>query len=244
MSHASGFCSVCGTPVSPEVRFCPNCGAPAGQMVPQNVTAPQQVSPIPQNAACFQDLTVPYPEQLRINCPTLPPGAFMSSFWLMVLMLLGSLICRIVGIGGGLALMIRGEHEIVPGQILFQVGLFSCLFFFVLYMIAFCRFLYRCWRLIQDGHAHTTPGKAVGFNFIPIFQICWIFISVYCLAKDLNAYAARYQIAAPRAWEGLVLTGLIFLFIRPLQLLALLLLIIGFFSMAKTAEAIQDARRP
>ena len=243
MSHTSGFCSVCGTPIGPEVRFCPNCGTPAGRTLPQNVTVPQQVSAIPQNAAYFQDLTVPHPEQLRINCPTLPPGAFMTSFWLIVLAMLSCLICGIAAIGGS-TMMIRGEHKILPGQFLVQVGFCSYLFFFVLYMIALCRFLYRCWRLIQDGYAHTTPGKAVGFNFIPFFQIYWIFISVYCLAKDLNAYAARYQITAPRAREGLVLTGLIFLWIPHLQPFALLLLPIGFFSMARTAEAIQDARRP
>jgi len=235
MSHTSGFCSVCGTPIGPEVRFCPNCGTPAGRTLPQNVTAPQQVSAIPQNAAYFQDLTVPHPEQLRIHCPTLPPGAFMTSFWLIVLTLLSCLICGIAAI-----MMIRGEHEILPGLF----GFCSYLFFFVLYMITLCRFIYRCWRLIQDGYAHTTPGKAVGFYFIPFFQIYWIFISVYCLAKDLNAYAARYQITAPRAREGLTLTGLIFLLIPHLQPFALLLLPIGFFSMARTAEAIQDARRP
>lgn len=239
MSHTSGFCSVCGTPIGPEVRFCPNCGTPAGRTLPQNVTALQQVSAIPQNAAYFQDLTVPHPEQLRINCPTLPPGAFMTSFWLIVLTMLSCLICGIAAIGGSI-MMIRGEHEILPGQF----GFCSYLFFFVLYMIALCRFLYRCWRLIQDGYAHTTPGKAVGFYFIPFFQIYWIFISVYCLAKDLNAYAARYQITAPRAREGLTLTGVIFLLIPYLQPFALLLLPIGFFSMARTAEAIQDARRP
>ncbi|MBO5436523.1 MAG: zinc ribbon domain-containing protein [Thermoguttaceae bacterium] len=239
MSHTSGFCSVCGTPIGPEVRFCPNCGTPAGRTLPQNVTAPQQVSAMPQDAAYFQALIVPHPEQLRIHCPTLPPGAFMTSFWLIVLTLLSCLICGIAVIVES-TMMIRGEHEILPGQF----GFCSYLFFFILYMIALCRFLYRCWRLIQDGYAHTTPGKAVGFNFIPFFQIYWIFISVYCLAKDLNAYAARYQITAPRARKGLVLTGLIFLWIPYLQPFALLLLPIGFFSMARTAEAIQDARRP
>jgi len=239
MSHTSGFCSVCGTPIGPEVRFCPNCGTPAGRTLPQNVTAPQQVSAMPQDAAYFQALTVPYPEQLRIHCPTLPPGAFMTSFWLIVLTMLSCLICGIAAIVGS-TMMIRGEHEILPGLF----GFCSYLFFFVLYMITLCRFIYRCWRLIQDGYAHTTPGKAVGFYFIPFFQIYWIFISVYCLAKDLNAYAARYQITAPRAREGLTLTGLIFLLIPHLQPFALLLLPIGFFSMARTAEAIQDARRP
>lgn len=63
--------------------------------------------------------------------------------------------------------------------------------------------LYRMWDLIQDGHARTTPGKAVGFLFIPLFNFYWVFVSIYGLSCDLNAHAARSGIPAPRASEGL-----------------------------------------
>jgi hypothetical protein len=59
-------------------------------------------------------------------------------------------------------------------------------------IIAFCVInfimLYRFWKIDQDGHASTTPGKAVGFLFIPLFQIYWVFRAYTGLANDQNRY--------------------------------------------------------
>jgi hypothetical protein len=48
--------------------------------------------------------------------------------------------------------------------------------------------LYRCWKLIQDGDIHTTPEKAVGFLFIPIYKYYWNFIAYLGWAKSANQY--------------------------------------------------------
>lgn len=66
--------------------------------------------------------------------------------------------------------------------------------------------LYRFWEVIQDGYARTTPGKAIGFLFIPFFSFYWIFEAYSGLSKDMNAYMNRYGIAAERLDEGLALT--------------------------------------
>jgi hypothetical protein len=66
--------------------------------------------------------------------------------------------------------------------------------------------LYRAWNSIQDGHARTTPGKAVGFSFIPFFNFYWIFVAFGGLAKDTNAFARRYNIAGVELSEGLFTT--------------------------------------
>jgi hypothetical protein len=48
--------------------------------------------------------------------------------------------------------------------------------------------LYYFWKTIQDGRASTTPGKAVGFLFIPFFNFYWVFRALYCLARDQNRF--------------------------------------------------------
>lgn len=70
-------------------------------------------------------------------------------------------------------------------------------------MVLFYIILYRHWQLIQDGYARTTPGKAVGFLFIPFFNLYWIFEAFPGLVRDTNAYIQRHGL--PVAMQG---TGL------------------------------------
>jgi hypothetical protein len=48
--------------------------------------------------------------------------------------------------------------------------------------------LYRCWKIIQGSTAGTTPGMAVGFLFIPLFNMYWVYRSIIGLAKDANEF--------------------------------------------------------
>jgi hypothetical protein len=52
--------------------------------------------------------------------------------------------------------------------------------------------LYKFWKIIQDGFAKTSPGKAVGYSFIPLFNFYWIFIAIGSLAGELNHYILRH----------------------------------------------------
>ena len=53
-------------------------------------------------------------------------------------------------------------------------------------------FIYRIWAAIQDGHARATPEKAVGFLFIPFFNLYWVFQVFWGFAQDFNAYTLRH----------------------------------------------------
>ena len=46
--------------------------------------------------------------------------------------------------------------------------------------------LYQGWKSIPSDIARTTPGKAIGFLFIPIFNFYWMFIAYNGLGKDMN----------------------------------------------------------
>ena len=61
-------------------------------------------------------------------------------------------------------------------------------------MVLFYIILYKNWQLIQDGYARTSPGKAVGFLFIPFFNFYWIFEAFPGLVKDTNAYIQRHAL--------------------------------------------------
>lgn len=69
--------------------------------------------------------------------------------------------------------------------------------------------LYRFWRIIQDGKARTSPGVAVGFCFIPLFNLYWMYVAWVGLAKDINLYCRQRNIAAPAVNEDLALAWFI-----------------------------------
>jgi hypothetical protein len=66
--------------------------------------------------------------------------------------------------------------------------------------------LYKSWQAIQDGHQRTTPGKAVGFSFIPYFNLYWIFQAYWGFAKDYNAFLDRNSLSSERLSTNLFLT--------------------------------------
>jgi hypothetical protein len=65
--------------------------------------------------------------------------------------------------------------------------------------------LYRFWETIQSIHPRTTPGKAVGYLFIPFFGIYWIWEAFHGLSKDMNTYMNVNGIPGERLEEGLSL---------------------------------------
>lgn len=68
--------------------------------------------------------------------------------------------------------------------------------------------LYRAWFCIQPGRARATPGQAVGFLFIPFFNLYWYFIAYKGLADDWNRIMDSYEdlAPAPRLDSGVFLT--------------------------------------
>ena len=106
---------------------------------------------------------------------------------------------------------------------------------------------YKAWAAIQDGHARTTPGKAIGFLFIPFFNFYWAFQALWGWAKDYNAYAARHSIQAPRMPEGLFLAYVILCivaFIPALGVLAsLAALVIAVVMAAKICDGVNALSR-
>jgi hypothetical protein len=100
---------------------------------------------------------------------------------------------------------------------------------------------YKSWAAIQDGHARTTPGKAIGFLFIPFFNFYWAFQAVWGLSKDFNAYLERHAVSSNRLPEGLFLAFCILSLTTWIPILGLLLLIVNFIIGLVIVSALCDA---
>jgi hypothetical protein len=75
--------------------------------------------------------------------------------------------------------------------------------------VFWCILLYRHWSLLQGHGARTTPGKAVGFGFIPVFGFYWWFVAYAGLATDNNRYLSAAGITSTRMSFGLAVTDCI-----------------------------------
>ena len=84
----------------------------------------------------------------------------------------------------------------------------SLLYVMVVMLVLF----YKMWAAIQDGYARTTPGKAVGFLFIPFFSLYWIFQSIYGFAVDYNRFLARHHLNIPQLPKILFLFYVLLIF--------------------------------
>jgi len=72
-------------------------------------------------------------------------------------------------------------------------------------MIFMYMLLYQLWKLVPPHIAQTSPGKAVGFCFIPFFNFYWIFVAFKGLGEDMNKTLQQRGIHH-RVNEGLGLT--------------------------------------
>jgi hypothetical protein len=70
-------------------------------------------------------------------------------------------------------------------------------------MACFAVMLYRAWVVVQDGRARTSPGRAVGFLFIPFFHLFWVWVGIWGLSRALNRFVRRYDLDAPAASQPL-----------------------------------------
>src|SRR4051812_41137726 len=59
-------------------------------------------------------------------------------------------------------------------------------------VIAHCMLIYKSWAAIQDGQASTSPAAAVGFCFVPFFNLYWVFQVWLGFAVDYNDYLRRH----------------------------------------------------
>ena len=97
----------------------------------------------------------------------------------------------IAGILGalGLILAIRKEDHST------LIEIFAAADVFLICSVAIEMLLfYKMWAAIQDDKASISPAKAIGFLFIPVFNIYWALLMVTGFAEDYNAFVQRRAI--------------------------------------------------
>jgi len=106
----------------------------------------------------------------------------------------------------GYPICIIGGFLPEPGSLLLSLIWIPAL---IVSTVFWCILLYRQWSLLQGHGARTTPGKAVGFGFIPFYSFYWWFVAYAGLATDTNNYLKAQGVTSVRMSFGLTVTDCI-----------------------------------
>jgi hypothetical protein len=147
-----------------------------------------------------------------------------------------------IGFGLGQFFIISGVIKARGGDAsqalrLIEIGLIPILYAAVVNMGMW----YKIWTTIQDGSARTTPGKAIGLLFIPLFNYYWQFQVWWGFSKDYNAYVARHNVLNDKLPEGLFLTNCILSLASMIPFFGIILGAINYFITLVLVSKVCDA---
>jgi len=108
-------------------------------------------------------------------------------------------------------------------------------------VVFYCFIIHKLWSLIPVSVAKTTPGKAVGFMFIPFFNLYWSFVAFHGLAQALNTETKRHSIPNKEVNEGMSLTYCILMCCSIIPYLNILTSIAGIVIWIITLKQMKDA---
>jgi len=157
----------------------------------------------------------------------------------------GAIMAFSAGTDNGKEFIVSDQALLLRGGLLFLLGMaFSIIPTIIGYVL-----LYKAWQAIQDGQPRTTPGKAVGFLFIPFYNFYWMFIAYWGWAKDCNTYIASKGFSVAPIPEKLYLAFPIIMLCSGVPYLgsvtacaAIVVFIIISIQMIDTINGIYDAR--
>jgi hypothetical protein len=159
-------------------------------------------------------------------------GSFIAGFVLFLIF---------YSIGYALMLVSMANNDRDPPFAAFGMMCFA--YIPMIYMaVVVAIFVYKIWSAIQDGEVRTTPGKAVGYLFIPLFNLYWIFMAYWGWAQDYNKYISQRNLPLQKVSEGVAL-GVCVCTLIPCVSIANVVLMPMFMSSAIDAvNALNDAR--
>ena len=92
--------------------------------------------------------------------------------------------------------------------------------------LLFLRMLYKAWEMLPVDLARTTPGKAVGYLFIPFYNFYWCWNVLPGLASDYGRYLRESGSQEQPGWDGFSKIFCVFYFYLPVA--AVVSLVAGF----------------
>jgi predicted Zn finger-like uncharacterized protein len=174
-------------PVTPPVKI-------AEPVVPPAPAAPPIKSPVPIAPQVKGPVPVAPPaisaqQATEVSPESKTPSKAALSKTLFVYCWMGIRI--IAGVLGALGLMLAVQK----GAKSTLIATFAAADIFLICSVAIeYALFYKMWSAIKDSQTSISPAKAVGFLFIPVFNIYWALLMVTGFAEDYNSFILRRTI--------------------------------------------------
>jgi predicted Zn finger-like uncharacterized protein len=166
-------------PVEPPAPVAPPVKSP--EPIAPQVKSPTPIAP---PAISAQPATGVSPESKAPSKAVLSKAVFVYC-WTGV-----RIIAGILGVLGFMLAIRKGAHSTL-------IATFAAADVFLICSVAIEMLLfYKMWGAIQDDRTSVSPAKAVGFLFIPVFNIYWALLMVTGFAEDYNSFILRRGIKA------------------------------------------------
>ncbi len=110
------------------------------------------------------------------------------------------------------------DAAVILGVIFLPIGFCVMIYGVVIYAL----FIHKMWTSVPLKYARTTPGKAVGFLFIPLFNLYWMFQAIWGWTKDFNQYSSENNICDQKMPEKIALAMCILAIVSMIPIIGVL----------------------
>lgn len=163
-------------------------------------------------------------------------GIYLASFTVFLFALFFLLAGLLIQIDG--VLMRFDDNVMVIALVVAGLAYFQFLVIATIYNFAI---LAKMWGSIQDGATPISVGKAIGFLFIPIFSVYWIFRAWGSFPTEYNNYLDRNGLNAPKLSAGAFVFFPVMMLLTAFLLFPLLIMPFVFAAViARTADSINN----
>ena len=176
-------------PIAPQVKSPESVELPAQADLP--IKSPAPIAPAVKIPAPVAPPAINAQPATEVSPESKTPSKAALSKTLFVYCWIGVRI--IAGILGGLGLMLAMQK----GAKSTLIAAFAAADVFLIGSVAIeYALFYKMWAAIKDDKASISPGKAVGFLFIPVFNLYWALLMVAGFAEDYDSFILRRSIKA------------------------------------------------
>lgn len=125
------------------------------------------------------------------------------------------------------------SDEETTGFMVLWLGCLAIVAFYVVYTVSWCKLHYRHWLVVCEltGFKEFTPDLAVGFLFIPLFNLYWVFPSYQRLAELINRIidGEKFMGRGPRVNTGTVTAMCVLKIVSVIPYLGVLPVLVNIF---------------